>query len=813
MKKFLSLVLALVMTMSLVTISAGAKDFTDADKVNYAEAIDVMSAVKVIDGYTDGSFNPQGTLTRGAAAKIICNMILGPTTAAALVADAAPFKDVPVDHTFAGYIAFCAKEGIISGYADGTFRPAGTLTGYQFMKMLLGALGYDKDVEGYDGANWSINVAKRALNLGLDDGLVDTFDGTKAVTREEACLFALNTLKADMVEYEAKTNISVGGAEVVIAGSAAKPVEYKDGKYDGNMYGADKVLQFAEKYFEKLSVKTVTGVYGRPSNEWKLKTETIGTYATMDPDLIYVKDAKQKDVYKDLGKDVCDFADWTYFVDGAEVVATKPAKGSSTKWACTDNGTVTEIYIDEDAEKVVVVCINQYIAEVAKVKEDDDGRYLSLNVSGASVDDKKFYTDDFAEDDLVAVTLDVNSDDDVYVASVYALEEASGKVTAVENGNIDASAPQAVTYIELDDEKYTYNVNSIFDVDANNTNDPELNTEYKLYLDANGFILGFEALEDVSHNYLYVKVADTHLGDIQAKVVFADGTAKVIDVKDKLASGIATTEAAIQGYVCSYSVNDKEVYTLKPISNVAGPNGIDEFGEVTPDDNDKTIENGSAWVGSQLTDKDTVFVDVKDEITFTGYENVPDYTDADVIYVDHDGNGVLDIVFVVDYAAKSNDSTVYFYVAKVTDYKTFKENNTEYVKRTVYINGAKETLVIEALEDKTAGLDTNTDGSDSRRRGAYSVPQFPAKHGKERGKIEDPLSGPEKPGTDRAGRRRKGTGHQQSHRVQPPAGDGGRRRACPGIPHVLSAGNGGATGGTGAAGHFLSAGEKGGHIL
>ena len=59
MKKFLSLVLALVMTMSLVTVSAGAKDFTDSSKINYAEAVDVMSAVKVIDGYADGAFNPR----------------------------------------------------------------------------------------------------------------------------------------------------------------------------------------------------------------------------------------------------------------------------------------------------------------------------------------------------------------------------------------------------------------------------------------------------------------------------------------------------------------------------------------------------------------------------------------------------------------------------------------------------------------------------------------------------------------------------------------------------------------------------------
>ena len=114
MKKFLSLVLALVMTMSLVTI-AGAKDFTDAAEINYKEAVDVMSALKIVDGTTDGAFNPDGTLTRGAAAKIICNLILGPTTAEDLVAVDAPYSDVASDNVFAGYIAYCAKEGIISG--------------------------------------------------------------------------------------------------------------------------------------------------------------------------------------------------------------------------------------------------------------------------------------------------------------------------------------------------------------------------------------------------------------------------------------------------------------------------------------------------------------------------------------------------------------------------------------------------------------------------------------------------------------------------------------------------------------------------
>ena len=181
MKKFLSLVLALVMTMSLVTVSAGAKDFSDDGSITYKEAVDVISGIGVVDGYSGGDFKPTEVLTRGAAAKIICNLILGPTTASYLSADTAPFKDVPVTNVFAGYITYCSQQGIINGYADGTFRPTATLSGNAFMKMLLGALGYDSAIEGYTGANWTVAVIKQAAGIGLDDGN-DEFVGSKAVT-------------------------------------------------------------------------------------------------------------------------------------------------------------------------------------------------------------------------------------------------------------------------------------------------------------------------------------------------------------------------------------------------------------------------------------------------------------------------------------------------------------------------------------------------------------------------------------------------------------------------------------------------------
>ena len=136
MKKFLSLVLALVMTMSLVTISAGAKDFTDDASVKYAEGVKVMDLLGVINGYEDGSFKPANTLTRGAAAKIICNLLLTPSIADTLPADKTGFKDVPSTNTFAKYIAYCANAKIINGYSDGSFKPHRNITRGQMAKIL-----------------------------------------------------------------------------------------------------------------------------------------------------------------------------------------------------------------------------------------------------------------------------------------------------------------------------------------------------------------------------------------------------------------------------------------------------------------------------------------------------------------------------------------------------------------------------------------------------------------------------------------------------------------------------------------------------
>ena len=161
MKKLLALVLALVMSMSLVTISNAA--FKDADKITdgYQEAVEVMNAVGVLVGDENQNFNAQENLTRAQAAKIISYLLLGNKTAEGL-AGSGKFTDVAKTSWAAGFVDYCAAVGVVNGMGNGKFDPNGSLTTLQFAKMLLVALGYDAKIEGFVGTDWSINVSAKA---------------------------------------------------------------------------------------------------------------------------------------------------------------------------------------------------------------------------------------------------------------------------------------------------------------------------------------------------------------------------------------------------------------------------------------------------------------------------------------------------------------------------------------------------------------------------------------------------------------------------------------------------------------------------
>ena len=597
MKKFLSLVLALVMTMSLVTVSAGAKDFTDSSKINYSEAVDVLSEAKVIDGYADGAFNPSNTLTRGAAAKIICNLILGPTAASALVADAAPYKDVAANHPFAGYIAYCQKTGIISGYADGTFKPANSLTGYAFMKMLLGALGYDAANEGYTGANWSINVAKQAISIGLNDGLKGEFNGVKAVNREEACLYAFNTLNATMVEYTNQTIVIANGT--VKTDKVAKDME---NNARTETIKEDNKMQFAEKYFTNLEKEPTSDDFGRPANKWTYKNTDIGTY--VDYTLMvaeYTDGVSGKDVYNKIGKTAMDKYDLTATIDGNDAAKTILAdvnKNNKDDMAGTDTGVLTQVFVDDDNKAAAIVEINTYlgIADSDYSEKKDEAKFT---VWGLSKEGKTYTKVAFNKDGTLKTTSDsasfTVSGEDFNVSKV---EEDDAYLFTVAAGEVQTFVPaEAVKDTEITSfkkgsnvtaggTKYSFNAAAYYDAEVlkdytDGTVTNLKDTTYNIYLDTYGNLIGLEEVDAVD-NYVFITGADNGSSNLSTKTndanaIFLDGTSKVIEVSNTKGDGVADSPIVNKWF--TYTVDKNGVYTLKNIKTSDFDSTKDKVGQ------------------------------------------------------------------------------------------------------------------------------------------------------------------------------------------------------------------------------------------
>ena len=218
LKKTLSLVLVVAMVLGLCVVGASAKDkvesFTDDyQKVGaaYQEAVGVLVGVGIIDGMTETALEPQGNYTREQAAKIIAYMLLGKSKADSLKCTVAPFDDVAASRWSAGYIAFCVEQGIIDGMTATTYEPTGTLTGFQWAKMLLCAIGFGVKGE-FTGSSWSVNTALVAHKVDLFKGDLDGADHT-ALRREQAALYAFNALNTAKVAYSPNVTSYVFGIQ------------------------------------------------------------------------------------------------------------------------------------------------------------------------------------------------------------------------------------------------------------------------------------------------------------------------------------------------------------------------------------------------------------------------------------------------------------------------------------------------------------------------------------------------------------------------------------------------------------------------
>lgn len=115
-------------------------------------------------------------------------------------AQSTEIKDID-NHWARETIQALVNEGIIGGYADGTFRPNNNVTTAEFLKLAMETAGFKSD---YSGKPWYQNLLDQALELGIIDGKIYS-QPNEPITRKDMArvLVALiernDSLKADLV--------------------------------------------------------------------------------------------------------------------------------------------------------------------------------------------------------------------------------------------------------------------------------------------------------------------------------------------------------------------------------------------------------------------------------------------------------------------------------------------------------------------------------------------------------------------------------------------------------------------------------------
>ena len=708
MKKLLALVLALVMSMSLVTISNAA--FKDADTIDNKEAVEVMNALGVLVGDDKGNFNADANLTRAQAAKIVCVMLLGKDASDALSLKS-NFTDV--SGWAESYIAYCASQGIVAGVGDGKFDPNGKLTGYQFAKMLLVALGYDAELESMIGSDWQVNVAKLSISAGLTDGLNIAL--SKVITRDEAAKMAFNTLKATMVAYTNGTKVETGDGTKVTVNATRYYVEKTGGDGYKQNGGNDNYMQFCEQYFSKLKLNTQGRTdLNRPANEWVYQNKTIGAYAKSAA-VTYTANKNNDGGKKAVKSDLKNY----YFkdtkntgVDSTGNVTAATIDSTDEVAALTGNGRVVEIFVTDNII-TDIVANDSTLAEIKKVTKDEV-TFKTADVNAVKDDDDLYgFFSKLEKGDKVVVVKD--SSDNVIEA--YEPTKVTGKFTKIKGDDFTVGG-----------EKYqaAKDVNAKATLKADN-----LDNTYTLTLDKYGYILAVGD-EDVAENtYAFVQDTSANVNkgnyDYAVKLLFTDGTTKWVDVSE------VNDKVVADGDVASKDLADlKNNY----VSYTEKDGKYDITSQTTAKKSGAITKGQSTIFSNVQASNKTIFIVKKNSnyTVYTGIKNVPSMnvaTDKAFVYMD---GSVAKIVYITDSATTSNEDQVFIYSTEIKG--TEKDGSTVVNYYKAIVNGEDTTIGIKAdgntvavglylnnsyTNEYISKLSTKTDATNEATTGAVRV--------------------------------------------------------------------------------------------
>ena len=595
LKKVLALVLAVAIMMSIV-VTASAKDYSDVkDDTNYADAIDALSGLGILDGFTDGSFQPEGTLTRAQAAKIV-----------AIVHNAATNKKIQSDiadlyknaqNSFVDcngswalpYINYCRITGLADGMTVTTYEPNRVLTGVQFLKLMLTTLGFDTAKEGYTGTGWDINVLNRANEIGLTAGLADGWQGIKELKRGEAAQILYNALTKYIVEY----------------GQLIK-VDSVNGTFKNAFVSNEHVAQSGYTLGGKMGITIARGTddYRRPGYAWSYGTwkafyidTPVATYTTAVTECDILKalgvaetkttpvtlDGRSSSTKTEAGKLLKEAALNYYAVDGFKYTTlvmahdwqkncqkTQYLNGETESWKTRlfgGQGDLTQVFKTEDG--VVITTVHTFLGTVYSVVKNNkfshagaesstikvwiQGAHENAPVYGAAELSaaKGVSTTAYAANTMVLATLSFkdteaknltgdytgNTAADAYIVETAAAESKTGKLTG-------ASGKDYEETVSIDGTKYPANCRFAYGKDTA-MNMANSGKSYTFYFDTHGNVIGCENVTASSSYVVMDKIyAVSVAGDftIKADLYDLEGNA----IKD---ATVSSTTGSFNGFI------------------------------------------------------------------------------------------------------------------------------------------------------------------------------------------------------------------------------------------------------------------------
>ena len=661
LKKILALVLALVMSMSLM---ATANAFTDDANVDatYDEAVTVLSNLKVFQGYDDGSFQPKGSITRAEVAAIIYRIATGDVTDSqvGIYADYNKFDDVKSTSWYAGYVNYCANAEYIKGYDAKTFGPNDPVTGYQALAMILRAVGYDKNGE-FTGSSWQVQTAAVGKQLHITDNVSAGTLGT-AATREVVAEILFRSILVPQVTYTPALgyqsigvsstgnvltgwfvdNASIGAETFGLAQTTGEitAIDYHDGLTvftpvnDNNVLITRDSVGVINTAADWTKIGYAAYAYTVPTANAKTRTAVSDVVVTGDSLGTSTNGTSFANLTnKNSGSFISEIAtNVRYYYNGVACTAQKAATAAGNVGVKVD-------FIDNDEGGLTeVVAITDYTtAYVTAITNENNTGFQGVQANS-------YYLNNIAvkADNLVCADALAYQDLVTYVAydGVYYVTKAP--LTQDTFNRINRATVGGASYMYVIGEtEYLVSAKAL----KTELTSANLGKAFDVYTDPYGHII-YAAPTATNYSYMFVLANDHTVattGLTNARIVNTDGS--IADVSINFNGIVEVNQLA--GHMYGYTVNADGSYKVVKCSDLTN---------VSYDKKTATMYGAE---GNRGVNNATVVVDLRGvtvnssaaTAVYTGYNEIPTFTGGELHYVAVNGwitfafltNGIADL--------------------------------------------------------------------------------------------------------------------------------------------------------------------------